>query len=127
LADAGFEDLMPELVQDTRDQFTTAPELLEEHLLIRRESVRDPRGVANGCRAMARLREEPLDPDLGRITAPTLVIAGAQDHLCPPKAGEIIAAGIPGARLEVVEGSGHQLPVQRPDALAELVLGFLAE
>jgi pimeloyl-ACP methyl ester carboxylesterase len=28
--------------------------------------------------------------------------------------------------MEVVKGSGHQLPVQRPDALAELILDFLA-
>jgi pimeloyl-ACP methyl ester carboxylesterase len=95
--------------------------------LIRRQCVNDPRGYANACHAMARLREEPLDPDLQRIDVPTLVIAAADDPLCPPKAGEIIAGAVPGARMEVVEGSGHQVPVQRPDVLAGLMLDFLAE
>ena len=74
---------------------------------------------------MARLREEPLDPDLERIRVPTLVITGTGDQLCPPKAAEIISAGVRGARIELVDGSGHQLPVQRPEALADLMLGFL--
>jgi pimeloyl-ACP methyl ester carboxylesterase len=126
VAGEGFEALMPNLEEDTRQQFATAPELLEDHLLIRRQSVADPSGFANACHAMARLRDEPLDPDLGRIDAPTLVVAAEDDQLCPPKAGEIIVNGIPGARMEVVKGSGHQLPVQRPDALAELILDFLA-
>jgi 3-oxoadipate enol-lactonase len=126
LAGEGFDALMPYLEEDTRQQFATAPELLEDHLLIRRQSVADPRGFANACRAMARLRDEPLDPDLGRIRVPTLVVAAAEDQLCPPKAGEIIVSGIREARMEVVDGSGHQLPVQRPDALAELILDFLA-
>ena len=125
LAGQGFEALFPHLEQDTREQFATAPELLADHLSIRRECVEDPRGFANACRAMARLREEPLDPDLERIRVPTLVITGTDDQLCPPKAAEIISAGIRGARIELVDGSGHQLPVQRPDALADLMLGFL--
>src|SRR5207244_8243263 len=98
--------------QDTREQFAGAPELAADHLAIRRESVADPRGYANACRAMARLREEPLDPDLGRISVPTLVVAAADDQLCPPKAAEIIASGVPGARMEAVAGSGPPLPAQ---------------
>jgi len=126
LADRGLAALLPHLEQDTRDQFASAPDLAAGHVQIRHESAADPRGYANACRAMARLREEPLDPELGRITAPALVVAAADDQLCPPKAAEIIVSGIPGARMEVVEGSGHQLPVQRPDALAGLILDFLA-
>ena len=126
LADQGAEALLPHLEQDTREQFASAPELAADHLAIRRECVADPRGYANACRAMARLREEPLDPVLGRITAPTLVVAAADDQLCPPRAAEIIAGGVTGARMEVVADSGHQLPVQRPDALAGLILDFVS-
>ena len=126
LAEQGFEALIPHLEEDTRQQFATAPQLAADHILIRRECVADPRGYINACRAMARLREEPLDPDLGRITAPTLVVAAADDELCPPKAAEMIANAVPGSRMEVLNGSGHQLPVQRPAALASLILDFLA-
>jgi pimeloyl-ACP methyl ester carboxylesterase len=127
LAQLGVDELLPHLEQDTREQFASAPDLAEEHLVIRRQSTADPRGYANACRAMARLRDEPLDPELGRITAPTLVVAAADDQLCPPKAADMIAAGIPGSHVEVVERSGHQLPVQQPEALARLMLEFLAE
>jgi pimeloyl-ACP methyl ester carboxylesterase len=74
---------------------------------------------------MAALREMPLDGELGRIKAPTLVIAAADDHLCPPKAADIIGAGIARSRVAVVKESGHQLPVQQPAALAKLMLEFL--
>ena len=126
LADKGADALLPHLEEDTREQFKTAPELAAEHMRIRRQSVADPRGYANACRAMTRLREEPLDPELAQIKAPTLVIAGAEDHLCPPKAGEMIAAGIEGARMEVIPDCGHQIPAQEPDRLAKLMLEFLA-
>lgn len=47
---------------------------------------------------------------LGRIGAPTLVIHGASDPLVPVEAGRDTANAIPGARLMVVEGMGHDLP-----------------
>src|SRR5205085_2784242 len=83
-----------------------------------------PRGFANGCRAMARLNAEPLDPGLGRIQAPTLVVAAELDALCPPRAGEIIAAGVPGARLVVIPGSGHQVELERPAELSQAIVSL---
>jgi 3-oxoadipate enol-lactonase len=126
LAEQGAEALRPVLREDTAQQFATAPEHLEEHWLIRCESTADPRGFANGCRAMARLSQDPLDPDLHRVTAPTLVIAAERDPLCPPRAGEIIASGVPGARLEVIPSSGHQVEVEQPEALSRALLDFSA-
>ncbi|MGD0561932.1 MAG: alpha/beta hydrolase [Roseiarcus sp.] len=48
---------------------------------------------------------------LARVTAPTLVIHGADDPLVPLAAGEDTAASIPGARLVVLPRMGHSLPV----------------
>ena len=79
-------------------------------------------GVANASRAMARLAGEPLDPDLPRVRAPTLVVAGELDDRCPPRAAAVIAAGIPGARLRVVPGSGHYVARERPAELSRAVL-----
>ena len=62
---------------------------------------------------------------LGEIAAPTLVIAGAKDPATPPAHAELIAAGIPGARLVVLEGASHFAPVERPDAFAQAVLDHL--
>jgi pimeloyl-ACP methyl ester carboxylesterase len=44
------------------------------------------------------------------IAAPTLVIHGTHDPLFPTAHGEALAAAIPGARLLLVEGLGHELP-----------------
>ena len=127
LADQGAGRLHPVLERDTREQLAGAPGELADHWALRRQSTADPRGFANACRAMAGLHEEPLDPDLGRIRAPTLVVAAEGDTFCPPRAGEIIAAGIPGARLEVLPGSGHQVELERPRELSRAILSFLAD
>ena len=63
---------------------------------------------------------------LGRITVPTLVVAADADRLVPRAHAEAYAAGIPGARLEVMAGA-HLLPVERPAELAELIAGFAGE
>jgi len=49
-------------------------------------------------------------PWLSRITAPTLVLHGRLDPLLPVAAGIETAACIPGARLVVIDGMGHDLP-----------------
>lgn len=51
--------------------------------------------------------EDDRRAPLSAVTAPTLVLHGAEDPLFPPAHGEALAAQIPGARLEVVPGMGH--------------------
>jgi 3-oxoadipate enol-lactonase len=120
------EWLRQTLDRDTADVYAQSPNELEEGLLIRRQSTADPRGYGNACAAMAALNAAPLDPMLGQIKAPTLIVASDLDQHCPPKAAEIIAAGIPGSRLEILTGSGHAIPVERPKELAAAMNRFLA-
>lgn len=127
LAEQGSPELGATIEADTRAMFAGAPEQFADHWLIRRQSTADARGYANACRAMAGLNGSPLDPELGRISAPALVIAGDRDELCPPRAGEIITNGIRGSRLEVVAGSGHQIPLEQPELLSGLIGDFLAD
>jgi pimeloyl-ACP methyl ester carboxylesterase len=47
---------------------------------------------------------------LGRIAVPTLVIHGTRDRMIRPSGGRATARAIPGARLMMVEGMGHDLP-----------------
>ncbi len=112
--------------RDAADVYAESPAELDEGLLIRRQSTADPRGYGNACAAMAALNAAPLDPELGRISAPTLVVASELDKHCPPKAAEIIAVGIRGSRLEVIPGAGHPIPVEKPGELAGLMNSFLA-
>ena len=114
------------LDRDTADVYAQAPNELEEGLQIRRQSTADPRGYGNACAAMAGLFEAPLDPELGQIKAPTLIVASELDQHCPPKAAEIIHSGIPGSRVEVFKGGGHAIPVERPRELAASINKFLS-
>lgn len=123
LAERGHQALLRRLREDTESMFTSS-RYLDDQWLIRSQATADPRGFANGCRAMARLLEEPLDPDLGRITASTLVVSAEKDTQCPPRAGEAMAAAIPGASLEVIRGAGHQVQVEQAEALSRAMLGF---
>lgn len=63
---------------------------------------------------------------LARITAPSLVLAGAEDFFVPFSLSEELAAGIPGARLSVLDGGGHNLNEDVPDKFNRAVLDFLA-
>ncbi|MGE5290690.1 MAG: alpha/beta fold hydrolase [Micromonosporaceae bacterium] len=62
-------------------------------------------------------------PHLGAITCPTLVLVGDSDALTPPELSVELAAGIPGARLVKIPGSGHLSTLEQPalvtDALEE--------
>jgi pimeloyl-ACP methyl ester carboxylesterase len=58
---------------------------------------------------------------LGAIACPTLVVAAAQDQLRSPDQAEELRDGIPGAVLELVQDSGHLIPLEQPGALAELM------
>ena len=72
------------------------------------------------------LHNPKLPGRLRRVSAPTLVIAGAQDRFLPRAHPEAYAAGISDAKLEVIEGAGHMVPFERPSEFAALVRAFLA-
>lgn len=67
-----------------------------------------------------------LDAALGSISAPTRVVIGAQDFLVPPAVGHELAARIPGAETREIEGAGHVLPAQAPEAIRDAVLELTA-
>jgi 3-oxoadipate enol-lactonase/4-carboxymuconolactone decarboxylase len=77
-----------------------------------------------GCCAM--LRETDVYPDLGRISAPTLVISGRHDQSTPPERGEKIAAAITGAS-HVILDAAHISNAERPDDFTRALAGFLGE
>jgi pimeloyl-ACP methyl ester carboxylesterase len=83
------------------------------------------RNPAAGARQLAAiLAMGDRTPALRHITAPTLVIHGADDVLVRPSGGRATAKAIPGARLLEIPGMGHDLPreawPQIIDAIAEL-------
>jgi 3-oxoadipate enol-lactonase len=65
-------------------------------------------------------------PLLGRITAPTLVIAGAEDATFPVAETREMADRIPGARFAVVDGAAHLLALEVPQRVNTLIGEHLA-
>ncbi|MCS7078964.1 MAG: alpha/beta fold hydrolase [Chloracidobacterium sp.] len=69
--------------------------------------------------------DDALEPRLGKIRAPTLIIWGKQDALLPLHSGEIIRQGLPTANFTVVDRCGHMPPIERPDAFLRETERFL--
>lgn len=63
---------------------------------------------------------------LGSITAPTLILAGKHDFQFPPEHQESLAAGIPNARLRIIEGAGHNLLSEKPKVVNQELSTFLS-
>ncbi|MEV5538866.1 alpha/beta fold hydrolase [Saccharopolyspora shandongensis] len=74
---------------------------------------------------LARCQEQAAISRLDRIAVPTLVVHGDQEHPAIVAIAERLVADIPDARLEVVPGADHYLPLRAPDRLAELLLAHL--
>jgi pimeloyl-ACP methyl ester carboxylesterase len=66
-------------------------------------------------------------PWLWRLPQPTLVLAGDDDPIVPVVNGRILTRLIPHARLEIVRGGGHLFLLERPEELAAVIAGFLAQ
>ena len=64
---------------------------------------------------------------LPRIKQPTLVLHGAEDVLILPENGRVIAAQIPAARFELIDGSGHIPMAEQPRKTVELIRSFLQD
>jgi 2-succinyl-6-hydroxy-2,4-cyclohexadiene-1-carboxylate synthase len=101
---------------------------LEPDVAARQRAIRlaqDPHGLAQSLRLAGQGAMGPLHDRLVEVRAPTLVIAGALDPTRPR--AEQVAAGIPGARLAIVDGAGHTPHLERPGAFLALVLDFIEE
>ena len=72
------------------------------------------------------LRNFDLRPELGSIRAPTLIIAGKHDWICPPEFSQEIHRLIPGSQLEVFEHSSHSIRVDEPERLLQRIRACLA-
>jgi pimeloyl-ACP methyl ester carboxylesterase len=64
---------------------------------------------------------------LGGLATPSLIVWGRDDRIVPLECSERYAKSLARARLEVVEGAGHFVDMEKPRELAELVTRFLSE
>ena len=66
-----------------------------------------------------------LSKRLYRLRAPTLLVWGTEDAYVPPGYAARWQALLPGASLATVEGSGHMVPYEQPEALVGAVVDFV--
>jgi 3-oxoadipate enol-lactonase len=80
----------------------------------------DPEGYAACCEVIATMDQRDV---LGKITAPTLVIAGAQDEATPPGGhSDVIADAVPDALLVTLSPAAHLAAVEQPRTVAALLV-----
>lgn len=102
---------------------TASRQRIEEDLEVRFRHPAEPDGVANqiaGLRAYAGSYRR-----LGQIRVRTLILHGTADQLVDPRNAELLARGIPHARLELFEGGGHVFAAEQPARFTQLVSDFL--
>jgi len=68
----------------------------------------------------------PIEPELSRITAPTLIIWGAEDELIPIEAGRKMNSLIKESKLVIIEKCGHVPQEEMPDRVIEEITKFTA-
>jgi pimeloyl-ACP methyl ester carboxylesterase len=84
-------------------------------------------GVGAFAAQIAALLGRPaLESLMPLINCPTLVAVGSEDAWSPPAQHRAIAASIADAHLIIVEGSGHMLPAEAPDALNAAIADWLS-
>jgi 3-oxoadipate enol-lactonase len=94
---------------------------LEEHLRSMIAAT-PPEGYAGCCNAV---RDMDLRPRLGRISAPTLVVAASDDPSTPKEKVRPIADAVSGARYVEIADAAHIANVAQPEAFDAAVLDFL--
>lgn len=117
-------DGMGWLVEPTRERWfpPAFAETPAAQALLDTFAAQPPEGYAGCCDALAGCDLRGL---LGRITAPTRVIAGAEDPVSGPDVAHSLVEGIPTADLVVLDGVSHIVNLPRPDAFTGAVIEHL--
>ncbi|MCG8965245.1 MULTISPECIES: bifunctional 3-oxoadipate enol-lactonase/4-carboxymuconolactone decarboxylase PcaDC [Streptomyces] len=79
----------------------------------------DPGCYISACEALAAF---DVRGELGHVGVPTLVLVGSDDQVTGPAEARTLVAGIPDARLAVVPGASHLVPVEQPAAVTDLLV-----
>jgi proline iminopeptidase len=71
------------------------------------------------------MRRFDLRPELHAIRAPTLILAGRHDWICPPEFSEEIHRHIPGSQLRIFEQSSHAIRTDESQKFLDAVASFV--
>ena len=82
------------------------------------------RGFRTAAKFLFPIPERGLEKRLRRITAPTLVLWGAEDRFIAPLYAKLFADRVLGARVEMIANAGHLIGLEKPEPYAEAVARF---
>jgi proline iminopeptidase len=109
--------VMGPLYSVRHDEATAAPG--------RARAIHSPEPLNRAFRPGGVLRTFDLRPELSRIAAPTLILGGRHDWICPPEFQEEIHRLIPGSDLRIFENSSHSIRSDEPAAMIDAIAGFV--
>ncbi len=90
---------------------------------LKKFTAQDP--TATPFAALAMANRTSVKADLGKVTAPTLILDGADDRQNPGGRGAALAKGIGSSRREVVADAGHMVAVEKPQEVLAILEPFL--
>ena len=93
---------------------------------VRQARHRDATGLARAARGMLTQRDARVIESLPGVGVPSVVIVGAQDTPFLA-ASDYMAAKIPGAKKIIIEGAGHSVNIDKPEAFNAALMNFLRE
>ena len=126
--------VLPKILEGIQERFEDTVKMICNYAFSKKSS----RGmVEKGVETMLQARPAVLYGDfaacdrfdimdrVGTIRVPTIVICGGDDMMTPPKYARFLAEKIKGARLEIIDGAGHMVMIERPHEFNRRVMKFL--
>lgn len=126
--------VLPKIFEGIQERFEETVRLICDYAFSKKTSADL---IQKGVEAMLNTRPTVLSGDfaacnrfdimdrVGTIEVPTLVVCGGDDLLTPPKYAHFLAEKIEGARLEIIDGAGHMVMIEKPNEFNRSVMEFL--
>jgi pimeloyl-ACP methyl ester carboxylesterase len=105
-----------------KQTFETRPNIIQRYTEV---SLRFPASQKILGRHWAAITEHDACDRLPNISSPTLAITGSEDELITPANAKVMAERIPVAQMISIDGGGHLLLIEQPEASNEAVISFL--
>lgn len=102
------------------------PERAHDTALIERVRMMGVRLGAAAFRQQSMLERDDDSALLGQITCPTLVVAASHDRLRSMDEAQVLHQGIAQSEFAPIDNCGHMIPLEAPDALAQVLVPWLA-
>lgn len=118
-------DLLTQLTISTIDRIQGLP--IDPEMAIGSASLRQKLFNADPAKiAGLALSNEDFSGLIERVTAPTLIVWGAEDTVTSIRTGKVLSAKIPNARLKVIPNVGHCPMLEQPDQFNQLIISALS-